>query len=333
MKRKRENKGITLIALIITIIVMLILVGVSVNVALNGGLFDTAKTATEKTEQAAQAEKEFMIYAQLIAEADELVERYPLELEVTGETTAKLTNDSIIDLYGEILQRYGTSYTDIESSSNTLTLTTAIKAANTFYEIYDSAVQNYQNEYLENAGLLEDFKDNFWVLFTNSDSFESFGDDKKDAKLKTLQVAFMYGKYNPNMGADKSMLMIGGNNTVKYTLMADADTYMDEKDWNYLAAVLLQGMFPGGSFPFEDVTGTVRSNFTDLANQGIDLSKVQLLKVTNENVTNIEIDSTGDQDLIGKIVAVIPVSTDKYQRSSGSKCFCYQFRNRRCCLY
>ncbi len=47
---KKQN-GITLIALIITIIVMLILVGVTVNVALNGGLFDTAKIATRETEK------------------------------------------------------------------------------------------------------------------------------------------------------------------------------------------------------------------------------------------------------------------------------------------
>ena len=45
----KKEKGITLIALIITIIVMLILVGVSVTVALNGGLFSTAKEATEET--------------------------------------------------------------------------------------------------------------------------------------------------------------------------------------------------------------------------------------------------------------------------------------------
>ena len=48
----KRNNGITLIALIITIIVMIILVAVSVTVALNGGLFKTAKGAAEGTEQA-----------------------------------------------------------------------------------------------------------------------------------------------------------------------------------------------------------------------------------------------------------------------------------------
>lgn len=50
MQKLKKQNGITLIALIITIIVMLILVGVTVNVALNGGLFATAKQAAYQTE-------------------------------------------------------------------------------------------------------------------------------------------------------------------------------------------------------------------------------------------------------------------------------------------
>lgn len=46
----KGQKGITLVALIITIIVMLILVAVSVTVAINGGLFDKAKDAGNQWE-------------------------------------------------------------------------------------------------------------------------------------------------------------------------------------------------------------------------------------------------------------------------------------------
>ena len=48
MKEIKET-GITLIALVITIIVMLILVAVTVNIAINGGLFNYAKTAKAET--------------------------------------------------------------------------------------------------------------------------------------------------------------------------------------------------------------------------------------------------------------------------------------------
>lgn len=52
----KGQNGITLVALVITIIVMLILVGVSITVALNGGLFTNAQTATGATANARNSE-------------------------------------------------------------------------------------------------------------------------------------------------------------------------------------------------------------------------------------------------------------------------------------
>lgn len=52
----KNNKGITLVALIITIIVMMILVAVSVTVALDRGLFSTAKKAGSETQLRADEE-------------------------------------------------------------------------------------------------------------------------------------------------------------------------------------------------------------------------------------------------------------------------------------
>ena len=54
---KNKEKGITLIALIITIIVMLILVAVTISVALNGGLFNNARDASDKTKRAVSKEE------------------------------------------------------------------------------------------------------------------------------------------------------------------------------------------------------------------------------------------------------------------------------------
>ena len=58
MKNIKTQKGITLIALVITIIVMLILVGVTISMAINGGLFGYAKKAAKDTETQKQAEQE-----------------------------------------------------------------------------------------------------------------------------------------------------------------------------------------------------------------------------------------------------------------------------------
>ncbi|MCL2355229.1 MAG: hypothetical protein FWC68_05125 [Oscillospiraceae bacterium] len=47
-----NQKGITLIALVITIIVMLILAGVTIAIVVQGGLFGQAQTAVEETQNA-----------------------------------------------------------------------------------------------------------------------------------------------------------------------------------------------------------------------------------------------------------------------------------------
>lgn len=77
-EKLKNNKGITLIALIITIIVMLILVLVTINVALNGGLFDTARQATEETEKET-------IYEQIVS---------VMKLNNKGELEVKTTYNS-----------------------------------------------------------------------------------------------------------------------------------------------------------------------------------------------------------------------------------------------
>ena len=65
---KKENlkskKGITLIALIITIIVMMILVGVTVVTISDGGLFEKTKTGVAKTEE--EAMRETMMEAMIL---------------------------------------------------------------------------------------------------------------------------------------------------------------------------------------------------------------------------------------------------------------------------
>ena len=56
MKQVINNRGITLIALVITIIVMLILVAVTINVARDGKLFVHAANAVKETKRAIEEE-------------------------------------------------------------------------------------------------------------------------------------------------------------------------------------------------------------------------------------------------------------------------------------
>ena len=78
----KGQKGITLVALIITIIVMLILVGVSISIALNGGIFEKARTASEDTLKAQLKE------AIALAKADVLMYYYENGANDAAETAA-----------------------------------------------------------------------------------------------------------------------------------------------------------------------------------------------------------------------------------------------------
>lgn len=75
-----DFKGITLIALIITIIVMLLLVGVTVTVAINGGLFTTAKKSSYQTEVRIIQEQLETVKAKIVAENKGMV---PSDFEIT----------------------------------------------------------------------------------------------------------------------------------------------------------------------------------------------------------------------------------------------------------
>lgn len=102
----KKQKGITLVALIITIIVMLILVGVTITLVLNGGLFDTAKEARDKTEKSVKEESELSQYEYEIAKA---------KGEVTDEDILKY--DYGVKIGDKIDYKEGTGYaSEIDSN-------------------------------------------------------------------------------------------------------------------------------------------------------------------------------------------------------------------------
>lgn len=58
INKKRQQKGITIIALVITIIIMLILLSVTISMVISGGLFEEAGKAVGKTQNAMDQEKQ-----------------------------------------------------------------------------------------------------------------------------------------------------------------------------------------------------------------------------------------------------------------------------------
>ena len=61
-EQRREEKGITLVALVVTIIVLIILAGVTLNIVLdNDGIINKAKQATEDYENSQKEEEELFL--------------------------------------------------------------------------------------------------------------------------------------------------------------------------------------------------------------------------------------------------------------------------------
>ena len=113
-----KQNGITLIALIITIIVMLILVGVTVTVALKGGLFESANESTRQKE-------EKTIYEQIVG---------AMKLKDTGKTDVTGTYNAAktdLELQGKTVTP--TSPAESEITDATASITFEVKGKNGTY--------------------------------------------------------------------------------------------------------------------------------------------------------------------------------------------------------
>ena len=105
-KKSLQEKGITLIALVVTIIILLILAGVTLNIALSdGGLFSKTQEAAEKYKQAQEDEEEMItqIATQMYSEyvgaevtgydlTDDTNSTYTATTAETGYTTNQVIN-------------------------------------------------------------------------------------------------------------------------------------------------------------------------------------------------------------------------------------------------
>lgn len=118
-----KNRGITLIALVITIIVMLILVTVTISIVANGGLFDYAGNATKDTEIAMKSEQDWATLRDNMP-TDDIIAKYTGGWYETED--GNLTNGEIILQIGDYVNYScynGTEYAEsgftVNQDSNT----------------------------------------------------------------------------------------------------------------------------------------------------------------------------------------------------------------------
>ena len=62
----KKNNGITLVALVITIVILLILAGISISALSNTGIFQKAKDAKKKSEEATKSYARWSLRKRLV---------------------------------------------------------------------------------------------------------------------------------------------------------------------------------------------------------------------------------------------------------------------------
>ncbi len=231
-KMKRFNeKGITLVALVVTIIIMLILAGIALNVALReNGLFDMSKKSTDKYKEAQTNEAQEMKSAE--DELKKLTQGITLSATIDGKTE-EITKEN----FGQYLGMKVTNFKDVGEGTEDVEVQDAqledeggkVKVS-TIYRLY---YIDFDNKYGDGAGtiyLKADCTNNNYNLTLDTTTAED-----KNVKIKQLNPSlYAKGKETPtteNMQAVTWLL-----NAEKWANLKDTvkQEIKDEDQINYI---------------------------------------------------------------------------------------------------
>ncbi len=197
-----KNKGITLIALVVTIVVLLILAGVSITAVFgDNGIISGAKNAKEKTNEAVKNERKDL--TELLDELDSML---------TGGEAKKVTDSTPKELAGK-----GTEEEPylIESIEDLVTFSNNVNGGNSY------------EEKVVKLGINLDFKSTLsYVDYTRTD----YGDINKANGTEELKTELTTGGgFIPIGNAEKQFKgsFDGGAHTIK-------NLYINEEESNYM---------------------------------------------------------------------------------------------------
>ena len=214
MKTKNGQKGITLVALVITIIILLILAGISIASLTQTGLFEKAKDAKQKSENAQVKENE--ILENYLAQIDEITGGKKTDSEQSTYTAYNVGDEVTI----------GTESFYVIEASDANTETVKLLAAKNIGT--DSSNTETYLKQTDSAQTIKFSDTNYWSSETsypvNLNNYESASIKSTDA----ISLAKAYGtSIKESLGTNlevKGRLMIpeevvalGGDNTENYT--------------------------------------------------------------------------------------------------------------------
>lgn len=227
---KKNNKGITLVALVVTIVILLILAGISISTLSNTGLFEKAKEAKEKSINAEKEERNILskyedeMYNNTSSTNIEKVnDQKPGELEKSDDNQNEYIINSIEDLvFFSYDVRNGNTYEGktIKLGQN-LDFTSSksyVNAHRTDYEKYGYSgdfKETLETNGFEPIGIYEDDTWDFTNRFYGT--FDGNGNVIYNLKINkkiTGDKKFIVGFFGYNNGIIKNIGLINANVTV-----------------------------------------------------------------------------------------------------------------------
>lgn len=188
MKTKNEQKGITLVALVITIIILLILAGISIASLTQTGLFEKAKDAKQKSENAQVKENE--ILENYLAQIDEITGGKKTDSEQSTYTAYNVGDEVTI----------GTESFYVIEASDANTETVKLLAAKNI-GTDSSNTETYLKQTYESAG----------IKSTDAISLaKAYGTSIKESLGTNLEV-------KGRLMIPEEVVALGGDNTENYT--------------------------------------------------------------------------------------------------------------------
>ena len=226
---KYESKGITLIALIVTIIVLLILAGVSIaTLTGDNGLLTKTQQAKEENEKAEQEEK------YNLAQQEDFINEY-----ISGVTVEQVT-----DINPGVLEENGTEYTinsiedlvffayDVTNGNNYEGKTVKLGTSLDF-----NSTKSYVDPFTTNYGEYG-YDGELKTLLTSGEGFKSIGITTKDDNTKNFFGTFdgnnnfinnLYINVTSDAEFEKRGLFANNYGTINNLKLANVNLYLNNK--------------------------------------------------------------------------------------------------------
>ena len=228
----RNNKGITLVALVVTIVVLLILAGVSINLVLgDNGIVKRAQDAKNKTEEDLANTQEVMNQM-----TDEITEAIG-ELVTTAETAPYLPDDTFSKVEGTIntglviQDKEGNQYVWVVVPRTKEVYKTTELGKATFTDADYTSIENDLKEYTKTYRNGTSYSDT-WYDDTKNEGWltETEYNTLKNDMLKSVYLngGFYVGRYEAGIGTNRTSIeaQVNGKYPIPTTTpVTKADAY------------------------------------------------------------------------------------------------------------